>query len=162
MMAAPAILMLCLMAAAQEETAKLPPGDAAKGKSLVESSGCLNCHRIGDKGSRTGPDLSGIGDRRTPDRLKQSIVAPDEEVLPENRYVRVVLKDGSTVMGRLLNHDALSVQLIDTKEQLRSFETTKIREYTILQKGLMPPQTKLSAQDVNDIVNYLSSLKEQQ
>ena len=33
-------------------------GDAAKGKELVSSTGCLNCHRIGDTGSRMGPNLS--------------------------------------------------------------------------------------------------------
>jgi putative heme-binding domain-containing protein len=133
-------------------------GDAAKGKALVESSGCLSCHRIGDQGSRVGPNLSDIGDRRTAERLQRSIVAPDEEVLPENRFVSVVLKDGTTVRGRILNHDALSVQLIDSKEQLRSFQTSAIRGYTILTKGLMPPN-KLSDEQVSDIVAYLSSLK---
>lgn len=135
-------------------------GDAAKGKALVASSGCLNCHRIGDTGSRLGPNLSDIGDRRTPERLQRSIVAPDEEVLPENRFVSVTLKDGSTVRGRLLNHDALSVQLIDPKEQLRSFRTSEIRSYKILTSGLMPSfENKLSTQQVADVVAYLSSLK---
>src|SRR3569833_3092992 len=113
-------------------------GDAAKGMELVSSTQCLTCHRIGDTGSRTGPDLSDIGDRRTPERLEQAITKPDEEILPENRYVSVTLKDGTEVKGRLLNHDAMSVQLIDQKEQLRSFETSKIRGYNILVKGLMP------------------------
>ena len=135
-------------------------GDAAKGKTLVVSSGCLNCHRIGDAGSRLGPNLSDIGDRRTPDRLQRSTVAPDEEVVPENRFVSIVLKDGTTVRGRLLNHDALSIQLIDPKEQLRSFQTAEIRGYTILKKGLMPSfESKLSVQQVADVVAYLSSLK---
>ncbi len=135
-------------------------GDAAKGKELVAANGCLNCHRIGDTGSRMGPNLSDIGDRRTPERLQSSILTPDEEVLPENRFVSVVLKDGTTVRGRILNHDAMSVQLIDAKEQLRSFETAKIRDYTILTKGLMPSfQSKLSASQLADIVAYLSSLK---
>jgi len=138
-------------------------GDAANGKALVASSGCFNCHRIGDQGSRLGPNLSDIGDRRTPERLRSSIVTPDEEVLPENRFVSVVLKDGSTVRGRLLNHDALSVQLIDPKEQLRSFQTSEMRGYTILTKGLMPSfESKLSPQQVADIVAYLSSLKAQE
>jgi putative heme-binding domain-containing protein len=140
--------------------AKLAPGDAAKGKALVEASGCLNCHRIGDKGSHLGPDLSDIGDRRTPERLQRSIVAPDEEVLPENRFVRVVAKDGKTTTGRLLNHDAFSVQLIDPNEQLRSFQLSSIREYVILDKGLMPSfQGKLTDQNIADIVAHLSSLK---
>ena len=135
-------------------------GDAAKGKALVASSGCLNCHRIGDTGTRVGPNLSDIGGRRTAERLQRSIVAPDEEVLPENRYVSVVLKDGSTVRGRLLNHDALSVQLIDPNEQLRSFQTAEIRGYTILTKGLMPSfESKLSADRMADVVAYLGSLK---
>ena len=135
-------------------------GDAAKGQALAESSGCLNCHRAGDKGSRMGPNFSNIGERRAPERLQRSIVAPDEEVLPENRFVDVSLKDGTIIRGRLLNHDALSVQLIDSKEQLRSFQTANLREYTILDKGLMPSYEKrLSAQQVADIVAWLSSLK---
>jgi putative heme-binding domain-containing protein len=135
-------------------------GDAAKGKELYDANGCPTCHRIADTGSRMGPDLSGIGDRRTPERLTRSIVAPDEEVLPENRMVVVTLKDGTEVKGRILNHDAMSVQLIDAKEDLRSFETSKIRGYKILVKGLMPSyEGKLSPQQVTDIVAYLSSLK---
>jgi putative heme-binding domain-containing protein len=135
-------------------------GDAVKGKALVESSGCYQCHRIGDTGSRVGPNLSNIGDRRTPERLQRSLLAPDEEVLPENRYVAVTLKDGTTVRGRLLNHDALSVQLLDSKEQLRSIQIGEMRGYTILTKGLMPSfQGKLSDQQVADVVAYLSSLK---
>jgi hypothetical protein len=85
-------------------------------------------------------------------------VDPDEEVLPENRYVSVALKDGTTVRGRILNHDAISVQLIDTKEDLRSFQTAAIKGYTILTKGLMP-KPQLTDEQVADIVAYLSSLK---
>ena len=134
-------------------------GDAGKGKALVSASGCLNCHRIRDAGSRLGPNLSDIGGRRTPERLQRSLVAPDEEVLPENRFVSVVLKDGTTLRGRLLNHDALSVQLMDANEQLRSFQTKEMRGYTILTKGLMPAFDRLPAQDLSDIVAYLGSLK---
>ena len=107
-----------------------------------------------------GPNLSDIGGRRSPERLQRSLVAPDEEVLPENRFVNVVLKDGTTVRGRLLNHDALSIQLLDLKEQLRSFQTVNIREYAILTQGLMPSfESKLSVEQLADIIVYLSSLK---
>ena len=135
-------------------------GDMAKGKALVASHGCLSCHRIGDTGSRVGPNLSEIGARRTPERLQRSIVAPDEEVLAENRFVEVVFQDGSAVRGKLLNHDAMSVQLLDMKEQLRSFRTAELRGYTILTKGLMPSfDAELSPQELADIVAYLSLLK---
>lgn len=136
-----------------------PTGDAARGQALVASSNCFDCHRIGDRGSRLGPDLTGIGDRRTPERLQQALVAPDDEVLGESRFVRFITKDGSTVTGRLLNQDAISVQLINDKEQLKSYLRENVREYTIVDKGLMPTyQGKLDAQQLADVVAYLGSL----
>ena len=138
----------------------MPAGDASRGKTLVESSGCFDCHRIGDRGSRLGPDLSSIGGRRTPERLQQALVAPDEEVLAENRFVRLVTREGTTVTGRLLNQDAISVQLINPKDELKSYLKANLREYAIVVKGLMPSvQGKLTDPSVADIVSYLSSLK---
>jgi len=137
-----------------------PPGDGSRGKALVESSGCFDCHRIDDRGSRLGPNLSSIGSRRTPVRLRQALVAPDEEVVPDNRFVRIVTKDGATVTGKLLNQDAISVQLMNPKEELKTYLRANLREYTIIDKGLMPSvEGKLNAQQVADIVSYLSSLK---
>jgi len=87
-------------------------------------------------------------------------VAPDEEVVPDNRFVRIVTKDGTTVTGKLLNQDAISVQMMNPKEELKTYLRANIREYTILDKGLMPSvEGKLNAQQVADIVSYLSSLK---
>ena len=154
----------CMLAAAgvHAQQAEVPPGDASRGKALVESNGCFDCHRIGEQGSRVGPNLSDIGTRRTPDRLQRSLVAPDEEVLFENRSVRVVTKDGATITGRLLNQDTMSVQMMTPKEELKTYLRANIREYTVLDKGLMPSsQGKLSDQQVADIVAYLSSLKGQ-
>ena len=144
---------------AQAEPA-VPPGDGTRGEALVLSSGCVDCHRIGNRGSRVGPNLSDIGGRRTPYRLQQALVAPDDEVLVENRFARIVTKDGASVTGKLLNQDAISVQLLTDKEELKTYLRTNIREYTILDKGLMPStQGKLTGQQVADIVSYLSSLK---
>jgi alcohol dehydrogenase (cytochrome c) len=135
-------------------------GDAAAGQALFESNKCLDCHRIGPNGSRFGPDLSDIGARRTPELLGRAIVAPDEQVLPEHRSARVITKDGATVVGRLLNQDTFSVQVITATEQLVSYDRSNVREVTILQKGLMPSyEGTLSAQQLANIVAYLASLK---
>src|SRR4030095_10467438 len=43
-------------------SAALPSGDPGRGKQLFEGKGnCLSCHRVADKGSQFGPDLSSIG-----------------------------------------------------------------------------------------------------
>src|SRR2546425_5277969 len=133
-----ALPLLAQRGAGARDQAKLPPGDAANGKALVESNKCLDCHRIGETGSRRGPDLSDVGNRRSPDALHRATVAPDEEVLPEHRFVRVVTKDGTSVVGRLLNQDAFSIQLMNKDEQLKSYLKSNLREHTILTKRMMP------------------------
>jgi quinoprotein glucose dehydrogenase len=148
------VLLLALPMAMQ------PAGDPARGHELVASRKCLECHRIGGNGSRLGPDLSEIGKLRTLDKLQRAIVAPDEDVLPEHRFVRLVTKDGATVVGRLLNQDAFSIQLMNKDEQLKSYLKSSLREHTILDKGLMPSSDgTLTPQQVADIVSYLASLK---
>lgn len=137
-----------------------PPGEAANGKAIFEGKGqCTNCHRIKGNGSRFGPDLSEIGGRR-PDQLQTSILDPDAEILPANRIYRVVDKSGAITIGRLLNLDTFTVQLMDQKEQLRSFEKTNLREYGFVEKSPMPSyKGRLTDQEVADLVNYLYSLK---
>ena len=135
------------------------PGDAGRGKTIVEGKGqCLTCHAIGTDGGRRGPDLSGVGMRRPAD-LRQSIVDPDAEVRSENRSVRLVTRDGVTVTGQLLNHDSFTVQLLDPKEQLRSFVKASLRELTFLTTSSMPSyRDTLTADEIADVVKYLSSL----
>ena len=137
-------------------------GDPARGRSLFEGKGgCLACHRVNGHGSRLGPDLSDIGTlRRSAGQLKRSILEPDAEMLPANRFVRLVTKDGATISGRLLNQDTFSVQLIDSKEQLVSFLRSNLREFTFVEKSPMPSyRDKLSSQEIDDILGYLVSLK---
>ena len=136
-------------------------GDPVNGRLLFESSKCLGCHRVGENGSRLGPDLSDIGARRSQESLQRALVAPDDEVLPEHRFVRVITKDGATVVGRLLNQDAFSVQLMNEREQLASYLKSNLREHTVLQKGLMP-SFEGTPQQLADIVSYLASQKSAQ
>ena len=125
----------------------------------MESNSCFDCHRIGDRGSRLGPNLSDIGARRTPDALRQSLVAPDAEVTAENRFVRLVTAQGATITGRLLNQDAFSVQLITPGEELKTYMRAGLREFAIVDTGLMPSvQGKLTDEQIADVVAYLSSL----
>ena len=135
-------------------------GDASPGQAIVEGKGnCLSCHRIRLTGSRFAPDLSEVG-ARTPAQLLTSLTDPDAEILPANSPYRVVLKDGATVDGRLLDEDTFTVQLIDTKENLRSFTKSDVRSFGIQTKSPMPSfKGKLSEQELADVVGYLSTLK---
>jgi putative heme-binding domain-containing protein len=142
------------------EEAPLSAEEISKATRLIQENGCLSCHRLGETGSYVGPYLDGVGAHRSPEQLHASLLSPNKEVLPENRTVRLVTSDGKTVTGRLLNQDGFSVQLIESSSQLRSFEKSGLREFTIVTTNPMPSYAdKLSAQDLTDLVRYLSSLK---
>jgi cytochrome c oxidase cbb3-type subunit III len=136
-------------------------GDPARGKELFENNGgCLSCHRVKDSGSRLGPNLTEIGTTRRMVELERALVDPKADAAPQNRFVRVVTKNGTTVTGRLLNIDTFSIQLLDPDENLRSFSRTDLRESAILPKSSMPSyKDKLSPQELADVVSYLASLK---
>ena len=136
-------------------------GDPARGKQLFENKGgCVACHRVNDVGSRVGPNLSEIGANRRTVEIEHSVVEPGVDAAPQNRMIRVVTKDGTTVTGRLLNIDTFSIQLLDTSENLRSFSRADLRESAVLAKSAMPSyKDKLSPQELADVVSYLASLR---
>ena len=135
-------------------------GDATRGKAVYEGKGnCQSCHRIKGAGSRIGPDLSEAGARR-PEQLHTKLVNPDAEINAANRPYRVVLKDGATVNGRLLNLDTFTIQMLDDHENLRSFVKSDLRSFAFVEKSPMPSyQGKLNDQEINDVVAYLSTFR---
>lgn len=139
----------------------LPPGDIAQGRAIFEGKGgCRSCHRVRDNGARLGPDLTDIGSLRRTVELERSILDPDAEILPQNRFFRVVSQGGTTTTGRLLNQDAFTVQLFDSQERLLSFSKSNLKEYGFIDKSPMPSYSgKLSPKELADLVSYLASLK---
>ena len=147
--------------AGKQGDAPLPAGNPSAGAEIVSGKGqCLSCHRVRDAGSRLGPDLTDVGTSRRPDQLHASLVDPDAEILPENRRYRVVTRDGTTIIGRILNHDTFQVLMMDAKEQLRSFHKTDLREHGFVKASGMPSyREKLRPQELADVVAYLMTLK---
>ena len=136
-------------------------GDSVRGKAVFDGKGsCASCHRVGGVGSRVGPDLSAIGLLRRAVELEQSLLEPDADVQVTNRTYRVVAKDGTATTGRLLNIDSFSIQLLDSKEQLRSFLKSDLRDHGFAPSPMPSFKARLSAQEVADVVGYLVTLKD--
>jgi putative heme-binding domain-containing protein len=145
-----------------DTTAAVKIGDAARGKAIFDGKGnCMSCHRVGGRGPRVAPDLSDIGLARTPAALQRSIVDPSSAMLPINRPVAIVMKDGTRITGRRLNEDTATVQLIDSEERLRSLMKRDIRTMTVETRSTMPSYAKtLTPDEVSDLVAYLLTLRE--
>jgi putative heme-binding domain-containing protein len=140
--------------------AKVAAGDARRGQEIYSGKGaCTSCHRVNGQGSRLAPDLSDIGAIRSASALQESLLDPTKNMLPINRSVRGVTKDGKVVTGRRLNEDTYSVQLIDTQERLVSLTKADLKEYAVIKTSSMPSyREKLSAQELADVVAYLLTL----
>jgi putative heme-binding domain-containing protein len=135
-------------------------GDATRGAELFKGRGaCLDCHRVAGTGSRLGPDLTRIGLQRSAAELEVSLRAPERVVRPEHRFYEVVTRRGERFSGRLLNQDSFSVQLLDRKEQLRSFIKRDLRSHGFIDPGMPSVEGLLSDRQIADLVAYLVSLR---
>ena len=140
------------------------PGDAAAGKTVYETKGgCKACHTIKQEGSPIGPDLTRVGRRRSLKYLEESIVTPEADLPLNYRAVQVATVSGETVTGIRLNEDDFSIQLRDMNGNLRAFLKDKLKEIRRDRPSLMPSfAAVLTKKEIEDLVAYLSSLREAQ
>ena len=143
------------------DRASIKLGDVARGMALFEGKGrCGSCHRVDGVGPRSAPDLSDVGAVRSAASIQRSLLDPSSQMMPINRPVHIVTRDGRTFDGRRLNEDTYSVQIMDTQEALVSLDKADLKTFTIDTTSPMPAyQGTLSEDEVADLVAYLLSLK---
>lgn len=139
-----------------------PSGRAELGRQIYwGKGGCSGCHAVLGRGGLQGPDLSVIGSQRTPDHLMESLVKPEARVPREWWPLRAVDIEGNAINGRRLNEDAFSVQILDSRGELRSLLKAELRELEVeAKRSTMPSyQSRLTAAEREDLIAYLYSLR---
>lgn len=129
-------------------TALTPPpyeltgGDAEKGRAVFESATarCVNCHMVGGKGGKIGPDLSGLKGAR-PDLVFHHINAPSDRIHPAYPSFSVALRGGQVTMGVVRAVEKEMLEILDTdarSQRVSSFDVTEIRpsSSSIMPSGL--------------------------
>lgn len=139
------------------------PGDAARGEAVYQGKGgCVRCHTIGGHGGAFGPDLTGIASRRNAAHLRESVVDPGADVLPDFVLLHAVTATGRKVSGARVNEDTFSVQIREASGAVLSLWKTELRELRKDPgKTAMPSfRGALSAAELDDLVAYLARLEE--
>ena len=141
--------------------AKLPGeilvGDSAHGAEVYARSGCSACHIHNGKGIGFGPDLTGIGDRRSASFVKSVVSNPASELPDGFLLLTVVTASGKSVTGIRLNEDTFSVQIKDNKGRIYSFRKKRLKQLK-RETGKTPmPSFRdiLSPADLQDLAVYL-------
>ncbi len=135
------------------------PGDPAKGREVYARSGCAGCHVIGEQGSVFGPDLTRIGGGRASDYIRESLINPSADIPQEFEAVTVVTRDGKRITGLRINEDTFSIQLRDQAQNFRMFQKSQLREVIYEKKSLMPSYASLPAEDLQNLLAYLDTLR---
>jgi putative heme-binding domain-containing protein len=140
------------------------PGDARRGEQLFwarEGANCGQCHMIGGRGGRLGPNLSRIGAARSPSALEREIRQPGEVIPVGFESVSVVTRDGRRIRGVRKNEDTFSIQLMTGNEDLLSFSKRDLTSVVADPQSLMPSYgpERLSGGDLQDLIRYLRTLK---
>jgi putative heme-binding domain-containing protein len=135
-------------------------GDPARGRALFDGPGkCLGCHRVDDRGSFAGPDLSDIGQVRSAAVVQRALLDPDGAMRPINRPVRATLRDGSSVAGRRLNEDSFTVQIVTDQGRLVSLVKSELKAWSVSTHSPMPPAKDMPPDALADLMAYLMSLR---
>lgn len=157
----------------QAQTAQVP-GTSANGEQVFWSKGnCGQCHTVGPRGGRIGPDLTNIGERRGPANLRQSLLDPEAETpenfaqyrkviyMPDNYLqVRVVTADGKQITGARVDEDTFTIQIRDAAARIYSFRKEELKElHKDWGKSPMPSyRGVLSQTELEDVIAYLATL----
>lgn len=138
-------------------------GDPKRGEEIYRTKGaCVGCHMLSGAGGAFGPDLTGVGARRSPQHLRESLLDPGADFPRGFAWVRAVTRDGQTVTGVRVNEDTFSIQIRDAAGTLHSFWKFGLREFhKDLTRSPMPSyRDRLTPGELDDLVAYLAGLQE--
>ena len=136
--------------------------DLDRGKRLYRETGCLACHLFKGEGGVTGPDLTLAANKFSVRELLEHIAEPSKVISDQYATTLVVLDDGTSMTGRLVNNDAETVQIqpnLYVPADVRTFKRSEIDELTTSPVSLMPLGlvNTCQPQEVADLVAFIQS-----
>jgi len=132
------------------------------GKKLYSAVLCSRCHSMGGQGGDIGPDLTQLGTRFSNKDMLEAIISPDKTISDQYASSIFTLKNGQSVLGRLINEDKANYFISQNpfaSDQLRKVAKKDVvsRKYSpssIMLPGLI---NSLNAEELKDLVAYLKS-----
>ena len=132
------------------------------GRKMFGAAACFACHRFGNEGGMTGPDLSGAGGRYSPHDLLDQIINPSK-VINEQFVPSVLTKnDGAQVIGVVVNLSGDSVTIntdLADPNQRTTVDRKEVKSIEPSPVSPMPPMLlgMLTKEEVLDLVAYVLS-----
>lgn len=134
--------------------------DFENGKKMFDAAYCSLCHSMRGVGEAIGPDLTQVGSRFSPKDIMEHTHKPNKEISDQYASTVFTMKDGSSVVGKLINEEnekyfvsqnpfmPLSLREIDKKD----VASAKLSKVSFMPGGLLG---SLNDQEIKDIIAYL-------
>jgi putative heme-binding domain-containing protein len=131
-----------------------------QGKMMFAAAYCSSCHAMQGEGGSIGPDLTQLGTRFSTKDMLEAILDPNKAVSDQYAATVFVMKDGSSIVGRLTNEDSdkyyISQNPFDpqtVREISKSDVTsTKLSKVSLMMPGLI---NRLNSEELKDLLAYL-------
>jgi putative heme-binding domain-containing protein len=132
------------------------------GRKMFGAAACFTCHRFGNEGGMTGPDLTQAGGRYSAHDLLDNIINPSK-VINEQFVPSVVTKnDGEQIIGTIVNLNGDNVMICTDPAQpnqqtavdrklVKSIEPSKISPMPVMLLNM------LTKEEIMDLVAYVLS-----
>ncbi|QDU20525.1 PQQ-dependent sugar dehydrogenase [Urbifossiella limnaea] len=138
-------------------------GDATRGEALffAEQSQCAKCHKVGERGTAVGPDLTAVAKTRSRAELLDSLLNPSARVEPQFAAYLVRTTDGRQATGLLVRRDGEQVVVRDAQNELKTFAAGDVEAVQPSRLSLMPEAllAGLTPQQAADLLTYLEARK---
>jgi putative heme-binding domain-containing protein len=130
-------------------------GDAKRGAPIFART-CLICHALGGKGTRIGPDLSGLSARPT-ETLLVDVLDPSRQVSSDFLSYTIETRLGEEMSGLIVGESGEALTLRRANQSDEMVPRSQIRELRVERKSLMPDglEAGLSNQDMADLLAFL-------
>jgi putative heme-binding domain-containing protein len=136
--------------------------DFARGKAMFAATNCIACHSVQGEGGSSGPDLTQLGTRFSPKDMLTAIILPSETISDQYGSTVLTLKDGTSILGRVVNETANSYVISQNPyapQTLREVPKANVAEVKVSEVSIMPPGTisPLNKDELKDLMAYLMS-----
>ena len=133
-----------------------------QGRKMFSAAACYACHRFGNAGGMTGPDLTGAGGRYSPHDLLDQIINPSKEINEQFAPIVVTKNNGDIVSGVVVNlsgdNVTLNTDLSDPNQRV-NIDRKEVESIEVSKISPMPPMllNMLTKEEVLDLLAYTLS-----
>lgn len=136
--------------------------DFKNGKAMFAATTCKNCHTMRGEGGIIGPDLTQLGTRFSSKDMLEAIIDPNKVVSDQYAASQISLKDGNSLVGRLVNEDDTAYYISqnpfapDMLEKVLKADVVSVKssQVSMMFPGLI---NSLNEDELKDLMAYLMS-----